>query len=360
MRHRNADMNTNEIDNILARQSVELLDAMQRGEPDAAKNLAQWLKQSRRHTEHYLMTVAFERELNEVKFDPQIQLRSSSTQTNVIPLARDPARPAKNGGQAATVFPAVRGRTGKSAAAFAAAAMLFGILYWQTHRNVYETTVGEQRVIGLEDGSVVHLNTDSRVAVRFSGENRDIELLAGEALFKVHPDAVRPFRVHTPEAVIQAIGTEFNVYRQPGGTTVAVLEGRVKVTAEAAAASTAAKISGPSTAAASLGSGQQVRIDPRGIITAREHQDLANVAAWRRRQLIFAGTPLPQIVAEFNRYNRTPRFVIAMDNAQERTYSGVFDADDPQSLAQLLAREAELVIENQDREIVIRARAERR
>lgn len=40
--------------------------------------------------------------------------------------------------------------------------------------------------------------------MRFTETGRDIRLLSGEALFKVHPDPARPFRVSTPDAMIQA------------------------------------------------------------------------------------------------------------------------------------------------------------
>ena len=40
------------------------------------------------------------------------------------------------------------------------------------------------------------------------------------------------------------------------------------------------------------------------------------------RRLIFAGTPLPQIVAEFNRYNRAPQLVLAGEDASERVRHG--------------------------------------
>jgi hypothetical protein len=44
--------------------------------------------------------------------------------------------------------------------------------------------------------------------VRFSERVRDIRLVRGETFFKVQHDAVRPFRVHTRDAVIQAVGTQ--------------------------------------------------------------------------------------------------------------------------------------------------------
>src|SRR4030095_15077161 len=61
----------------------------------------------------------------------------------------------------------------------------------------YQTAVGEQRSIALEDGSVVELNTHSRLRTQFSGTLRAVELVQGEAIFRVAKDAQRPFRVRS-------------------------------------------------------------------------------------------------------------------------------------------------------------------
>jgi transmembrane sensor len=42
---------------------------------------------------------------------------------------------------------------------------------------------------------VVYLNTHSRVAIRLASGEREIRLLGGEALFRVHHDPSRPLRV---------------------------------------------------------------------------------------------------------------------------------------------------------------------
>lgn len=330
-------MSTREIDSILATESVELLEAMQRGESGAAERLAKWIKQSRRHAEHYLMTAAFERELDGMQFDPLLEIAAPSSSVNVVPLhaSQLPSLLHANSKGKAVNRPAFHRWF---AAALVAVIAATGVFYWQAQRHEYVTTVGEQRVIELADGSIVHLNTQSRVEVRFSDLTRDIRLIAGEALFKVHQDPARPFRVHTVDAIIQAIGTEFNVHHKPEGTTVAVLEGKVKVTGSNEA---------------SLVRGEEARISTQGKIVTDKPADIASVTAWRQRRLIFAGTPLPQIVAEFNRYNRTPQLTLEGNNVSARVFSGVFDADDPESLMELLRREPGIkLIKEEDRIVV--------
>ena len=81
----------------------------------------------------------------------------------------------------------------------------------------------------IEDGSTITMNTRSRMRVWLTRHARDIELLEGEALFSVAHDPSRPFRVHVGHTVVEAVGTEFSVYRGEHGTKVSVVEGRVKI-----------------------------------------------------------------------------------------------------------------------------------
>jgi len=62
-----------------------------------------------------------------------------------------------------------------------------GILTWlMLARNPpYTTQVGEQRSIALPDGSLIELNARSSVRVRFTSNERAVELLEGQALFRV-------------------------------------------------------------------------------------------------------------------------------------------------------------------------------
>jgi transmembrane sensor len=98
-------------------------------------------------------------------------------------------------------------------------------------KQVYETAISQQRTVTLADGSAVQLNTHTRLEVQLSGKLRELHLLEGEALFTVAHDTTRPFEVHVGEAVVRAVGTQFNIRRDVRDTTVSVLEGAVHVSA---------------------------------------------------------------------------------------------------------------------------------
>src|SRR5690606_30551494 len=109
------------------------------------------------------------------------------------------------------------------------------------HPNVYTTSVGEQRAVELPDGTAVAINARSCLRVAFSGHARAVYLYDGQAMFTVAKDASRPFRVYVVApgrspagngAVIQALGTKFDVQRRADRVEVAVIEGMVQILAD--------------------------------------------------------------------------------------------------------------------------------
>jgi transmembrane sensor len=188
----------------------------------------------------------------------------------------------------------------------------------------YVSGIGERRVLHIEDGSTVTMNTRSRMRVWLTRHARDIELLEGEALFSVAHDPSRPFRVHVGHTVVEAVGTEFSVYRGEHGTKVSVVEGRVKIFAYQ---SPAPLILNPNAVAwTDVGTSDFERPPPPIPVAAREEaqvstedssardfdverravtpQEIEHHLAWVNGQLIFENATLGETVAEFNRYNR--------------------------------------------------------
>jgi transmembrane sensor len=161
--------------------------------------------------------------------------------------------------------------------------------------GTYATAIGELRSITLEDGSVVELNTNSKVRARFTPQLREIQLLRGEAVFKVAKNPNRPFRVSSGSTQIFAVGTEFNVYARRTQTVVTVIEGRVRVTDHSEATRTAAT---NATALADrdleLTVGEQAVIAPHMPIARIKLADSRQAVSWTERRLIFEDTPLSE------------------------------------------------------------------
>jgi transmembrane sensor len=272
-----------------------------------------------------------------------------------------------------------------AAASLAFALVIAGAVWWQAHSYPqYSTDIGERRSITLADGSTVDLNARSQLRVEFSDRERRVELLDGQALFQVAKDKARPFIVHSGDATVRAVGTQFDVYRKDSGTTVTVLEGRVAVystpradqahtgsgpsdtSANAApqhhlpralprdsGSAVPAKSSAPTDSASSavsntglsdpsgsgavfLSAGEQVTVTPDAMVMPTpQHADLVAATAWMQRRLIFEGSKLSEVVEEFNRYNRR-QLVIEDPRLADFQISGVYSSTDPSSLLRFL------------------------
>jgi transmembrane sensor len=243
---------------------------------------------------------------------------------------------------AASVPPSKFTRRFTAIAALATAAavlVIVSLLFWP---QTYATGIGEQRSIVLADGSTVELNSRSKIRIRFSSEQRRIELIEGQALFKVAKDHARPFVVDSGGTRVRAVGTQFDVYRKRQGTIVTVVEGRVAVLAERDGGT--ATIAEPETGALGPGllvsAGEQVKVDES---TARRlpHPNIDSATAWRQRELVFDTASLFEVAEEFNRYN-TRRLVIDKDQNYNFHISGVFSSTDPSSLIRFLQARRDL------------------
>lgn len=184
----------------------------------------------------------------------------------------------------------VRTATAAAMAALAVVAVLYLAevpLRWQAD---YMTSVGQRHTLTLADQSTITLNTDSAVAWSYGMDRRHIRLLKGEALFRVQPDATRPFVVEHAGVTAQAVGTAFLVRERQGMTLVTVVEGIVAVhTAQADAQSLAAT------------AGQQILITADGVRLSSVNAALA--AAWTTGRLVFDKAPFSEVVAEIARYH---------------------------------------------------------
>lgn len=182
----------------------------------------------------------------------------------------------------------------------------------------YTTSVGETREVALADGSVAHLNTDTALAVDFTGVCRCVELLHGEAFFRVAPDAERPFRVTAGSGTSQALGTAFNVHETGAAVSVAVAEGEVRVYRDVARTGDGAGVT--------LRGGEMARYRAEGEIEKRQ-VDLAALTGWRQGRLIFVDRRLREVVAELDRYR--PGAIVFLDSAiADARFSGVFHLAD--------------------------------
>ncbi len=226
--------------------------------------------------------------------------------------------------------------------------------WWLPDRTVYSTVHAEQRSWRMPDGSTVHLNSNSEIKVRFDAERRDVDLIRGQALFQVAKDARRPFWVHAGEAAVRAVGTEFDVYRQPRRTLISVVEGRVAIwrLPQIPARQLGGMIESVGGPVAQLDAGQQAHITHESTVVSERAADVRKTVAWLQRQVIFDHDPLGNAVEEFNRYAEVQ---IRIDDPALRAVqiSGIFSAYDAESFIRFLERQPEMRLRRAGNEIVV-------
>jgi transmembrane sensor len=319
----------------LAEQAAWWWQVFQDGDVSAAdhREFSDWIARSPEHVEAYLKTALLHRALKApaVRWPDATreQLIRDSQAALPEPVTLQPSTdPASQRAKSRWSSPRLRFAMASAAAAFVA---IIGIgISWtmlgQSKR--YVSAVGEQRIVMLEDGTRVTLNTASKIEVRLRKSHRGVRLVQGEALFEVAHDARRPFDVNAGNATVRAVGTQFNVDTRPRQTTITVVEGRV------------AYVSGKVPV---LEAGDRLVVTAAGEAMISHGVNVESALAWTRNQLVFERRPLGEVAEEFNRYNQE-RIVIESESLRAEEVTGIFQADNPASFVAFLSNIPDVVI----------------
>lgn len=215
------------------------------------------------------------------------------------------------------------------AASVLAVALGLGLFSGLNHPGGYSaefsTALGERKHVALPDGSVIDLNSRSRLQVRYETDRRLIELSEGEAMFSVEHDASRPFVVEAGSGKVTVTGTRFDVRRDVTQTRVAVEQGTVKVQGHDA----------PDNEFTNLTAGLGTHVDAQGKVAAAYAVNPAELTAWRGGKLVFNNARLSEVAAEVSRYRERPLTVSNPGVANLRLTS-VFKSDNTDALLKAL------------------------
>lgn len=272
-------------------------------------------------------------------------------------------------------FPVLR-VIGTMAAALALAAL--GGWQWarpQPSAQRYATSAGGYERVVLADGSVVELNANSEVRVDLLPGERRVALVQGEAHFTVAHDTARPFIVSAHGVAVRAVGTAFNVRLAATAVEVLVTEGKVavseveRVVPNALAAGAAVKPTRwgqrvpPSDtllaaneraliAFALPKSVAPIPSAPAPVVEKITSEALRAALSWQERKLVFAETPLRDVVEQFNRRNRL-QLLLGDAALAERPVGGTFAADNVEGFVRLLEGSGTIMVERRDETTVV-------
>jgi len=234
----------------------------------------------------------------------------------------DHTREFRGPGQTGCVLGAARIRWPLAAGLLLLAAC--GGWYFWPGGTTYTTQVGGRATVPTKDGSTITLNTATQLRVRLTDTERHVTLNHGEAYFEVARDPKRPFVVSAANKRVIAVGTKFSVRTEDNQVRVSVTEGTVRLEEEAQRGGrspenldheTAKLLPAGTVAVTSATEPAAVRVR-REDVPAVEQQ-----LSWLTGSIVLARTPLPEAIAEFNRYS-TRQLVLESDPALQSTVVG--------------------------------------
>ncbi|WP_281547059.1 FecR domain-containing protein [Pseudoalteromonas sp. PAR1] len=198
--------------------------------------------------------------------------------------------------------------------------------------QVYSTKIGENSEFSLNDGSVVTLNTNTRISVQFSKSQRNVFLEEGQAFFNVAKDSSRPFTVSTDLGEVRAVGTAFGVYKRSEGVEVIVEEGTVAVKTSDNKFDTnnlkASLDKDTFQSGTKVTAGQMVIYSSEvSKVSSISHEKLTTKLLWKKGMILFEGEPLIKVVNEFSRYSKLKVRIVDMELSSIKV-DGIFNVHD--------------------------------
>ncbi|MDR6625607.1 FecR domain-containing protein [Caulobacter segnis] len=184
------------------------------------------------------------------------------------------------------------------------------------------TGAGERLTAPLPDGSSVTLAPLSSVRVQYDAQRRRVRLVEGQAYFDMRSAPDRPFQVVVGDERAQGSGGRFQVTKQGDKAQILIEDGALDVVAAGQAA------------ARRLTTGHMLsgQAGPKSVAAA----DLDALTAWRDGRLVFNDTPLPQVVAAFNRYSSDQLSLVPGARLNDIRISGSFRYDGAREFANAL------------------------
>ncbi|NLO71581.1 MAG: DUF4974 domain-containing protein [Porphyromonadaceae bacterium] len=178
---------------------------------------------------------------------------------------------------------------------------------------------GKRTKIELQDKSIVWINSGSilEFPTVFSGNTRDIHLLAGEIYIEVAKDNKRSFYVHAPDYRVKVYGTAFNVTAYNDlPSSIVLVEGQVSLSSSVNYKKETLLL--PGEIAVYLGNDS----------FSKQRTDISKHISWKNGYLLFDDTPIQEVLKQIERYYNLSFSYDRSCVLQKRTCSGKIHLSD--------------------------------
>jgi transmembrane sensor len=176
----------------------------------------------------------------------------------------------------------------------------------------------------LADGSVIYIAQNSLFSFpeEFEFASRNVGL-KGEAFFDIAPNPDKPFIIETDEALIQVLGTAFNVKTQNGnGFELFVDRGKVKVTLKTDPSHSEMVIAG-----------EKISTIKNSLVKSKHTANEAN--SWYKQRMHFKDETLQNIIHVLNR-NFNTTFVLADNEIGKHKLTVTFHNETAETMSELI------------------------
>jgi len=199
------------------------------------------------------------------------------------------------------------------------------------YNEVY-TTFGTRTLLTLSDGSVVWLNSGSRIKYpdKFANKERKVSL-EGEAYFEVQSDPTKPFIVHTSTIDVKATGTKFNVqaYKSSPNVKVSLVAGKVTVY----------QSNKPEKPISELKPDYQFTFDTLTGENKLKQDDMYKFTSWIDGKLVFRNDPLTEVIERLNQLYNVD-IEITENELKEYHYRATFENESLDEILKILKASA--------------------
>ena len=189
-------------------------------------------------------------------------------------------------------------------------------------QRVKENAIGQKSKIMLSDGTVVYLNSTSKLTypTAFDTDER-VVYLSGEAYFDVTPNPARPFRVKTDALDVLVLGTEFNVKTKDSNYDISLVEGKVRLITE-------------SNAKTELSPGQQVSFNKESQVFSYNSFDTKFVTGWKDGSLAFRNSSFTEVMDQLHEWYGIHITFNKTSQIQNWSYTATFENESLENVLQ--------------------------
>lgn len=215
----------------------------------------------------------------------------------------------------------------------------------EVHQIVKENPAGRKTTIRLPDGTVVWLNSESKLYYNsdYGFNNRYVQL-EGEGFFEVAKNKELPFKVSSRGQVIEALGTAFNVrgFAYESQVKVALVEGSVKIQEE----------NGAEDKAFILKPGEEYK---KHFVSGNIGVETLNKGelSWKDGNIYFKSASMAKVFRTLERWYGID-VIIEKDTDQTWNYTGEFSQETLENVLQSISYSKEFDFEIGEKIVIVR------